>query len=202
MWMRQVTCRALSFAIGLGSCVGVCSAAGIDEGMALLDGHSLAGSGLVRPRAADLDPRAIGSVFFLWDNVAEGAVGWQNNVIQGEYVQAFDINGTLIEVIVCGVGNAPGVDAVVAGVVYADDGPGGTPGTLLSLGEGSLIPGPQNAVDCSRLSVPAVERAGRTFVGARWMPSQDQGFFVAARHLGWNGDRRHVRARQDRRARR
>ncbi len=184
MWMKQVACRALSFAIGLGSCVGVCSAAGIDEGMALLDAPALSGSGLARPRAAELDPRAIGSVFFLWDSVAEGGVGWQNNVTQGEYVQAFDVNGTLIEVVVCGVGNAPGVDAVVAGVVYEDDGPGGSPGTLLSLGEGSLIPGPQTSVDCTRLSVPAVERSGRTFVGARWIPSQDQGFFVAYDNSG------------------
>jgi hypothetical protein len=139
----------------------------------------LPGTG-VRMGADDLDPRLLGSVLFAWDGSLEQAVGWFNNVSEGEFVQAYEINGTLVSVLVCGLGNGPSVAARVSAVVYEDDGPGGTPGTLLAMSEASSIPGAFNDSDCSELTVPATERSGRTFIGASWMPSQDPGFFIAA----------------------
>jgi hypothetical protein len=108
-----------------------------------------------------------------------------SNVTQGEYVQAFNINGTLIGVIVCGLGNAPSLTARVAAVAYDDDGPGGGPGTMLGMSEATDIPGPTTLpADCTEIGFPATKRSGRTFIGAWWMPSQDQGFFIASDESG------------------
>jgi hypothetical protein len=134
---------------------------------------------VARTWADDLDPRLLGETVFAWDGSLEQAVGWQLGVTVGEYVQAFEIDGTLISVIVCGLGNAPSITAPVSAVVYDDDGPGGTPGTLLAMSEASTIPGPFNDSDCTELTVPATVRSGRTFLGASWMPSQNPGFFIA-----------------------
>ena len=177
---RQVKLQALSLSLVVGmSIAGVCWAADDLEGAARLD-LIPSGGGPARARAVDLEPRLIGSTFFLWDNGAESGIGWQANVVQGEYVQAFNINGTLVSVIVCALGD-PTTTARVAAVVYDDDGPGGGPGTLLAMSEATAIPGPATLpADCTEIPVPATERGGRTFVGASWMPSQDQGFFLAA----------------------
>ncbi len=181
---RRAKFRAMSVSMGL-AISGVCVAAGPSlvgagganglDGAALLDVPGMS----VRARAADLDPRQLGSVLFAWDGGLEQSVGWQLNVTVGEYVQAYEINGTLISVIVCGLGSGPSVTARVSGVVYDDDGPGGTPGSLLAMSEASAIPGAFNDSDCTELTVPATERSGRTFIGALWMPSQDPGFYVA-----------------------
>jgi hypothetical protein len=53
------------------------------------------------------------------------------------------------------------------------------------MSEATAIPGPATLpADCTEIQVPATERGGRTFLGAWWMPSQDQGFFVAADKSG------------------
>ena len=102
---RQVKLQALSLFLVVGmSIAGVCWAADDLEGAARLD-LIPSGGGPARARAVDLEPRLIGSTFFLWDNDAESGIGWQANVVQGEYVQAFNINGTLVSVIVCALGN-------------------------------------------------------------------------------------------------
>lgn len=177
---RQLRFGLCGFVMSSMATVGVGAAADGGDGMALLDlVVEPAGRGPARARAADLEPRILGDQVFAWDGVAEAGIGWQNNVAQGEYVQALNLHGTLTRVIVCATGNATGVDARVAAVVYDDDGPAGAPGTLLAMSEASRIPGPLNAIDCSDLTVPATELQGRTYVGARWMPSQDSGFFVA-----------------------
>jgi hypothetical protein len=130
-------------------------------------------------RAADLQPRLLGTVMQAWDGTAELGSGWANNVVEGAYVQPYNITGTIVSVIVCAFSNVPSVTARVAAVVYEDDGPGGAPGTLLAMSEPSRIPAPTSAVDCTELTVPATPRSGRTFVGAQWMPSQDQNFAIA-----------------------
>jgi hypothetical protein len=130
-------------------------------------------------RAVDLEPRLLGNVQQHWDGSTEGGLSWMNNVLEGAYVQPYNINGTIVSVIVCAFGSAPGATARVSAVVYEDDGPGGAPGTLLAMSEPSRIPGPNTNVDCTELTVPATPRSGRTFVGAQWMPSQDQGFAIA-----------------------
>ena len=122
----------------------------------------------------------IGDVVFAWDGGIEQGLGWLSNVEVGEYVQAYDIEGTLVAVFVCGLGSGPSVTAPVSAVVYDADGPDGTPGTLLAMSEASAIPGAFNDSDCIELTVPVTVRSGRTFIGASWMPSQDPGFFVAA----------------------
>ena len=165
---RRAKCGAMSFFVGV-AISGLCAAADGLEGAALLD---LPG-GPVQARTVDLDPRLLGDVVFAWDGSLEQAVGWQNNVDVGEYVQAYDLDGTLVSVFVCGLGSGPSVTARVSAVVYDDDGPDGTPGTLLAMSEASAIPGAFNDSDCIELTVPATVRSGRTFIGALWMPSQD-----------------------------
>jgi hypothetical protein len=44
----------------------------------------------------------------------------------------------------------------------------------------SEIPARSSALDCSDLTVPALERSGRTFIGVSWMPMQNPRFFIAA----------------------
>ena len=170
----RAKCGAMSFFVGV-AISGLCAAADGLGGAALLD---LPG-GPVQARTVDLDPRLLGDVVFAWDGSLEQAVGWQNNVDVGEYVQAYDLDGTLVSVFVCGLGSGPSVTARVSAVVYDDDAPDGTPGTLLAMSEASAIPGAFNDSDCIELTVPATVRSGRTFIGALWMPSQDPGFFVA-----------------------
>jgi hypothetical protein len=157
----------------------MCLAAGDSVDLMTTLGPLATGPG--RARAADLAPRLIGNEIFHWDGGPEVGLGWMSAVVtEGEYVEAKNIDGWLTRVIVCAVGNAAGRSAVAAAVVYEDDGPGGGPGTLLRMSEGTRIPGPNTAIDCSDITIPAIERHGRTFVGVWWNPMQDQGFFVAA----------------------
>jgi hypothetical protein len=135
-------------------------------------------------RAADLEPRLLGTESFHWDGTTDAGLGWMNNVIQGEYAERYNVNGWITRVIVCAFGNAANVSAVVQAKVYDDDGPGGAPGTLLSSSEGTRIPAPNTAVDCSDITVPAVQRNGLTFVGVSWMPVQNPGFFIATDNSG------------------
>jgi hypothetical protein len=158
---------------------GVCWAEdGLEGAVSFTYGSGLSPAGGAT-RAVDLEPRLIGSVQQAWDGSTEGGIGWQNNVIEAAYVQPYNIFGTIVSVLVCAFSSSPGTTARVSAVVYEDDGPGGAPGTLLAMSEPSRIPAPNTNVDCTELTVPATPRNGRTFVGAQWMPSQDQGLAVA-----------------------
>jgi hypothetical protein len=137
-------------------------------------------SGLGKPRAADLAPRLLGSEQFRWDGSPEQGIGWSGNVIEGIFVQDFIVNGTLTRVIVCAFSNLPaGTSAEVGAVVFADDGPGGGPGTLLAMSAATKIPGPAT-LDCSDITVPAVQRSGKTFAGIFWNANKYGNFFVGA----------------------
>jgi hypothetical protein len=174
--------RAVFGVCGLVVLLGFSSVCWADDG---LDGAVFVphGSGLSpargAARAVDLEPRLIGSVQQFWDGGTEGGLSWTNNVIEGSYVQPYNINGTIVAVIVCAFSNVPGKSFDAAAVVYEDDGPGGAPGTLLAMSEFTRIPAPSTAVDCSEITVPATPRSGRTFVGVDWLPSQDNSIAIA-----------------------
>jgi hypothetical protein len=117
---------------------------------------------------------------FAWDGSAEDNAGWQTSVSLGEYVQYFEpasAGGSLTGIAVC----LTGLPGTVTGsaVVYAADGAGGAPGTLLAEGEDTAIPVPAfPQFQCTTIALPAVDLQNGIFGGFRWTPNDYPGVFI------------------------
>jgi hypothetical protein len=132
--------------------------------------------------AADLESRTLEQEFFDWDGTAEQILGWQNNVMLGEFAQLFEAqsgDGVLTRVVVCLYGPGPGAEVKGAAAIYADNGPGGRPGTLLAKSAETSIPGPSAAYDCSDITVPATVVTGPFYAAFQWRHDLYPGFGVA-----------------------
>ncbi len=134
------------------------------------------------------------------DGVADDGYGWNPDLVQlGSYVERFtplSYPFTYTQACLCWLRNRPGTTLDYTLEAWDDDGPDGTPGTLL----GSLpataadipdaLPGAFYSVDLTPLGLTIA--SGSIYLGARWNPTQDPGFFLCAdetlltpRHLGW-----------------
>lgn len=122
------------------------------------------------------------------DGVPENGYGWNAQLVtDGVYVDAFspgvDFNYT--EVCVCWLRTGDDSTLDYELEVWDNSGSGGTPGVLLgsvsetASGVPSGIPGAFYSVDISSLNLDVA--AGDTvFIGTRWDPSDDRGFFICS----------------------
>ncbi|QQR75053.1 MAG: hypothetical protein IPJ17_05585 [Holophagales bacterium] len=121
------------------------------------------------------------------DGVPENGYGWNNTVVDGRYVDRFTPASYPFRygtVCLCWV--RQGSDDTIAYdvIAYDDDGPSGTPGTLLgsvpavASGVPTALPGAFYTVDLS--TVTANVTSGSIYLGARWNASVEQGFYLCA----------------------
>lgn len=123
------------------------------------------------------------------DSSFETGYGYGPAVEVAEFVMRFDVaaQATLEGVCVCFTrepGNASDLDFGV--VVFDDDGSQSSPGTFLGSSEALVALDVPVFPDVGIYRVPdlALQTDGRVFVGATWLPSQDQGFFLCADETG------------------
>jgi hypothetical protein len=119
-------------------------------------------------------------VIYPWDGSADDGIGWIDTVSLGEYVQRYDPGsggGTLTGIAACVSGIRESVAATA--VVYAADGPGGEPGTLLARSAATTIPVAVFPLfTCTSIPAPAVALDQPVFGGIEWAPGLEAGVFV------------------------
>jgi hypothetical protein len=183
---RQAWFRVFVVMIWMSAGAGAGWAVDAMEGALRLDlPPQVSGGGPGRPRAVDLQPRLIGQPFFHWDGIPEAGLGFPATFQRAEFVEAYQVDGFVTRVLVCFFNTGATGTVQVMATVYNDNGPGGGPGTMLAQSAATRIPSPvQPSVDCSDITVPAVERHSKTFVGVAWMPNVDSNNFVVTDNSG------------------
>jgi len=119
------------------------------------------------------------------DNSFEGAYGFPTNQSRGTYVMRLDPPSTpsrLDGVCVCLLRNSTDSQITFDLNVWAANGPGGTPGTLLGRLPARTATVPLSTAAFYRydLSSLGIVVNGPVYIGPSWQPSVDQNFYVCA----------------------
>lgn len=143
-----------------------------------LAGLSVAGSAAAQSNCSD------GTIHD--DNSFETGYGWDNTAGRGTYVMRLDPPTTpsrLEGVCICWLRDGADAQVNFDINVWASNGAGGSPGTLLgrlSAQTASSVPGNGAAFYRYNLSSLGIVVNGPVFIGPSWQPGVDQDFFVCA----------------------